>query len=494
MKPLPYLKKEPKPIFFVDGKPFLILGLQWDCNSCYSEVEMMPLFEEAVKLGCNTAVTPLYWESVEPEFGQYDFSSVDRRIEVCRKLGLKLVLLWFGGYKNAECCYAPSYIRDDHKTYPKVIRQDGSIQSKTLCPNWGSALERDCLAFKQLCKHLRETDEERTVILIQVENESGIIDTPRCYCSKCNELFAQQNWLKEYGSRSDEAFAAWSLARYIDQVALAGKEEYSIPMYINSALGGYPAQSPGRDYFSAGPIARWLPIWQQTASHIDFIAPDIYSPSYPAFNRLCSEFKVANNPLYIAETATDFYGRTERNVFYAIGFYGAIGFDPWAIDRSFPGWFDPPLVRRYDLHWSSRALDLRDSYIAIGSALSQVALSTGTQRLVTFVQEEGDRGFSFELGGYDWRVTYPIPNGSGRGMVIDEGKGKFIILGVNFMIQPFTPAPEVKSVPILRVERGHFEGDNWICHAKVTRETGRGEKPIRVEEGQALLVQLENNK
>jgi len=489
MKPLPQIVKSPKSQLLVDGEPFLILGLQWDCNSCYSEIEMMPLFEEAKKLGCNTAVTPLYWESIEPEFGQYDFTTVDRRIEVCRKLGLRLVLLWFGGYKNAECCYAPSYIRNDHKTYQKVIRPDGSIQDKTLCPNGEAALERDQLAFKQLCRHLREVDEERTVILIQVENETGIIDTPRCYCPKCNEIFAQQEWLKEYGTRADEAFAAWSLSRYVDRVALAGKEEYPLPLYVNAALGGYPAQRPGRDYFSGGPITRWLSIWQKFASNIDFISPDIYMSSYPVFNRICSEFKIEGNPLYIAETSTDLYGRTEKNVFYAIGLHGAIGFDPWAIDRSFPSWFDPPLVRRYDLHWAPRALDLRDSYIAIGSALKQVALAAGTPRLVTFVEEEGDRGDSFSLGGYEWRVIYPLIDG-GRGMLIDEGEGKFILLGTNFMIQPFTPAPDVEPVPVIKLERGHFEKDKWICHAKVTREVGRGEHPIRVEEGQAFIIQL----
>ena len=489
MKSLPKIVKTPKPLLIVDDEPFLILGLQWDCNSCYSEIEMIPLFEEAKKLGCNTAVTPLYWESVEPEFDRYDFSMVDKRLEICKNLGLKLVILWFGGYKNAECCYAPSYIRDDNKTYQKVMRLDGSLQDKTLCPNGEAALERDILAFKKLCKHLREVDEDHIVILIQVENEVGIIDVPRCYCPKCNEIFTKQEWLKEYEMRADEAFTAWSLARYVNKVALAGKEEYPLPMYVNSALGGYPAQRPGRDYFSGGPITRWLGIWHKFAPSIDFISPDIYTSSYPVFNRICSEFKVENNPLYIAETSTDLSGRTEKNVFYAVGFHGAIGFTPWAIDRSFPNWFDPPLVRRYDLHWAPRALALRDSYIAIGSALKQVALAAGTPKLITFVQEEGERGTTFELGGYEWRVMYPLIDG-GRGMLIDEGKGKFILLGVNFMIQPFTPAPEVNPVPILKVERGHFEGDKWISHAKVTREVGQGERPIRVEEGQTLILQL----
>jgi hypothetical protein len=489
MKPLPKIVKGPTPRFYVDGEPFLILGLQWDCNSCYSEVEMTPLFDEAAKLGCNTAATPLYWESVEPEFGRYDFSTVEVSLEACRKSGLRLVPLWFASYKNAGCYYAPSYIREDHKSYQKVVCRDGVLQEKTLCPNCLPALERDRMAFRRLFEHLRKIDEERTVILAQCENEAGILGADRCYCPRCNELFEKGDWTG-YGPRAGEAFAAWSIARYIDQVAAAAREEYDLPVYTNSALGGGPGQRPGVDYFSAGPVSRWLSIWQEAAPHLDLLAPDIYTPSYPVFDRICSEFKHGGNPLYIAETATDPYGRTERNVFYAIGMHGAIGYDPWAIDRSFPDWFSPPLVRRYDLKWSPRALALRDSYVAIGRALKQVASAVGTPQLRTFVQEEGDRGTSFELGGLDWKVAYPHIDGAGRGFVIERGGGEFLIVGVDFTIQPVRPAPDATPLIVDDVERGHFEGEAWVRHARVVQENARGQRPIRVEEGQVYRLRL----
>ncbi|MGI6166405.1 MAG: beta-galactosidase, partial [Limnochordia bacterium] len=115
MKPLPKLVKKPIPRFYVDGDPFLILGLQWDCNTCHTPIEMVPLFKEAARLGCNTAVTPLYWYSIEPEPGEYDFTTVDLRLQACREAGLRLILLWFASYKNAGCYYAPKDIREDNR-------------------------------------------------------------------------------------------------------------------------------------------------------------------------------------------------------------------------------------------------------------------------------------------------------------------------------------------------------------------------------------------
>ncbi|MHC4788718.1 MAG: DUF5597 domain-containing protein, partial [Planctomycetota bacterium] len=368
---------------------------------------------------------------------------------------------------------------------------DGSLQDQTLCPNEEAARERDMAAFRRVMAYLRENDEQRTVILMQVENESGIMGAARCHCPRCEERMAARDW-SAYGSGADEAFAAWSLASYLDAVAAAGKEEYPLPMYANAALGGGGGARPGLDYFSGGPMARWLDLWKEAAPHLDFLAPDIYGHSYPTFNRHCADFTQNGNPLFIAETSTCAGGRTEVNVFYAIGEYGAIGFDPWAIDRSFPDWWSPPLVRRHDLAWSDRTLALRDSYVAIGRALRQVASAAGTPELAYWVQEPGDRGgTSFHLGGADWRVRYPVHDGTARGMVIERGQGEFVVLGVCSTVHPVTPAPEGRPLKVLSVERGEFRGDQWVRHARLTREIPLGERPLKLEEGTVLRVRLD---
>ncbi|MDB5084608.1 MAG: hypothetical protein JWN30_1494 [Bacilli bacterium] len=493
MKHIPEIVRFPQPRLLVDGEPFLILGLQWDCNSCYTDLEMLALFKEAAHLGANTAVTPLYWELVEPAPGEFDFSKVDAQIQACRENGLRLIILWFAGYKNATCCYAPPYIRDDHTAFQKIVRADGTLQTRTLCPNGTSALERDQGAFQLLMHHLLEVDEEeRTVIMVQVENESGVIGgTDRCYCAVCNEKFGERDWEHRYGARAGEAFSAYSVARYVNTVAAAGKKVYPIPMYTNAWLGGGPAERPGLDYPSGGPVARWLPIWREAAPSLDLIAPDIYGPSYPTFNKTCGEFTVESNPLYIAECASDIRSKTERNVFYAIGIHAAIGFTPWAIDRTFPNWFDVPLVRRFDLAKGPGARPLHDSYTAIKRAMKQVAEAAGTDRIVTFVQETGDVRTAFHLDGVDFLVTYPDPDGTSRGMVITLGNREFLVLGCAYQIQLFRPAPDCTPLEVLFLERGYYEGEEWIRTAKVTRETANGEKPLKVEDATVLRVRIE---
>jgi hypothetical protein len=447
---------------------------------------MVPLFTEAAKLGCNTAVTPLYWQQVEPEPGRFDFSTIDLRLAACREAGLRLVLLWFAGYKNAECCYAPCDIREDHARYRKVHRADGSLQTTTLCPTGSVALERDCMAFRALMAYLAEHDsQQRTVIMVQPENESGIMGADRCYCTECTALYqGQRGHWDTYGDRAGEAFCAASVARYCNTVAAAGKSVYPLPMYANAWLGGGPATRPGFDYPSGGPVTRWLAVWQEYAPALDLLAPDIYIPSVRDFARVCVEFSAHGNPLYIAEAASGPQGRAERNAFYALGMHGAIGFDPWAIDRSYPDWFAPPFVRRHDLTWSEPALALRDSYVAIGRALRPLARAQGTDRLATFVQEEGEIGTAFQLGGIDFRISYEHPAHTARGMVIlEEDREHFLAIGTGFLIRPYSPAPEMRSLPLRSLERGHFVGDHWEATATVTRETARGDTVIRIEEG-----------
>ena len=113
----------------VDGRPFLILGLQWDCDSCFSRAEMNPLFAHAARMGANTAALPLYWREIEPEPGVYDFDMLDERLAQARANGLRLVLLWFATWKNACSFYAPDYIKQDPKTYR--LAQDAGSQPRS---------------------------------------------------------------------------------------------------------------------------------------------------------------------------------------------------------------------------------------------------------------------------------------------------------------------------------------------------------------------------
>ncbi len=173
----------PSPKLLVDGRPFLVLGLQWDCDSCASREEMNPLFDYAVALNANTAALPVYWSEIEPSEGRYDFELVDERIRQARDHNLRLVLLWFATWKNACSFYCPDYIRADHRTYPLALDLEGT-ESPSLCPLGEGTLARDRGALRALFEHLRAVDTDRRVIMFQVENEPGVITTARCHCPR----------------------------------------------------------------------------------------------------------------------------------------------------------------------------------------------------------------------------------------------------------------------------------------------------------------------
>ena len=94
---------------FVDEEPYVILGGEVHNSAAsgeaYMEEEVWPNVRD---LGMNTVVAPVYWECIEPKPGAFDFSTVDDLLRQARRENLRLVLLWFGLWKNAESMYVPT--------------------------------------------------------------------------------------------------------------------------------------------------------------------------------------------------------------------------------------------------------------------------------------------------------------------------------------------------------------------------------------------------
>ena len=115
------------------------------------------------------------------------------------------------------------------------------------------------VAFMVLMKHLKAADPQHTVIMVQVENESGTYGSVRDFGPRAEATFKANvpekllsamgkqpgTWGEVFGPDADEFFHAWSIASYINQVAAAGKAVYPLPMYVNVALRG-PDPSRGR--------------------------------------------------------------------------------------------------------------------------------------------------------------------------------------------------------------------------------------------------------
>ncbi|HEY64087.1 MAG TPA: DUF5597 domain-containing protein [Caldilineae bacterium] len=469
-KPLPQIVRvNGRPRLMVDGRPFLIFGLQWDCDSCFSAEEMTPLFSHAVHMGANTAVLPTYWREVEPEPGHYCFDVVDERIRQARAHGLRVILLWFATWKNACPFYTPDYIRNAPEKYPRAVDRHGEL-TVSLCPSSETTWQRDRDALVALMTHLREMDTERTVIMVQLENEPGILGSDRCYCPICTKRFKEDDWERRWGAHAAEAFSAASIAQYIDRLVAEAKAAYPLPMYINVWLAPVVGGIPGRDYPSGGAVPAMLKLFRQHLQHVDLVAPDIYSTGYRDFHRLCQTYGADGNPLYIAEHSSSPKGRAERNVFYAIGQYGAIGFDPWAIDSPFPERDAPPLVDPVGGEWGPQAYWLRDSYIAIGRAVEPIVEAQGTERLFTFVQEAAEQGTGWEASGCDVLISYHDQEGAARGMIIQQAPNEFLLIGVGFSARFRRPRPDGRPIPILSAEWGYFEGGRWVCLHPMRRE------------------------
>src|SRR5438034_891083 len=191
--------------------------------------------------------------------------------------------------------------------------------------NSSANLEADKTAFSALMRHLKTLDEnEHTILLVQVENESGIIGSSRDFSPELNKEFAGQvpadmlsaahkqqgTWSEVFRGDADELFQLYHQARYVNEIAAAGKAEFDIPVYINVWLSYPPAEAPERripipgiQYPSGGAVQRWVGLWRALAPSIKAIAPDIYGDDAGFVHDVLTAYHRPDNPLLVPEIA-----------------------------------------------------------------------------------------------------------------------------------------------------------------------------------------------
>ena len=200
MAHIPYLEGIGKlTTLYVDGKPFHARSGEIHNSSASSPEYMEKRVWPALRsMNMNCVVAPIYWECIEPEEGVFDFSLVDSLITQARRENMRLVLLWFGLWKNAASTYAPEWVRTDHKRFwyataagnkPLVFLNGTYI--RILSPLCAEAVAADAKAFAAVMRHLKEVDEQRTVITVQVENEMGIFGADRDYSPAADAAFTE---------------------------------------------------------------------------------------------------------------------------------------------------------------------------------------------------------------------------------------------------------------------------------------------------------------
>ncbi|HYC94462.1 MAG TPA: beta-galactosidase, partial [Sphingomicrobium sp.] len=173
------VSKDGRHALYVDGAPFLILGGQANNSSNYPA--MLPQVWPTIRaLHANTLEIPVAWEQVEPVEGQFDFSWLDTLIPQARENNVRLILLWFGTWKNTGPAYMPEWVKSDTKRFPRMKTKDGKTHYVP-SPHGRNTLEADKRAFVQLMRHIRKIDPQRTVIMVQPQNEVGSYGSNRDY-------------------------------------------------------------------------------------------------------------------------------------------------------------------------------------------------------------------------------------------------------------------------------------------------------------------------
>lgn len=481
---IPYLqKKGNKPQLIVNQKPFLLRGGELGNSSATSMESMEIIWQKLVDMNLNTVLTPVYWELLEPEEGKFEFQLVDDLILRARKENLKLVFLWFGSWKNSMSSHAPAWVKLNQKKYPRV-KDDKNKSHEIVTPFSENNLQADLNAFKKLINHIKEFDQkEQTVIMIQVENEIGMLPTARDYHPLANEAFKKEvpkellqyfqknkeklvpefleiwkkngfktsgNWEEIFGKglHTDEIFMAWYFSKFTNQIAKAGKEIYPIPMFVNAALNA-PEKKPGQ-YPSAGPLPHLMDVWKAAGNAIDFLAPDFYNPSFKQWNDL---FTRQGDPLFIPEHRFD--ETAPFKGLYAIGHYEAIGFSPFSIE-SVTDAKKEPLGKIYDL--VKQLTPTIEVYKGQGK-IDGILLDKGNN---TQIIKMGDYEFTFKhdytLNWSDGAKAEVWPMSSA--IIIEIAKDEFYIAGSGIVVT-FKSLKENLNAGILKTDQGKFENEVW---------------------------------
>jgi beta-galactosidase GanA len=343
-----------------------------------------------------------------------------------------------------------------------------------------STLQADKRAFVALMRHLKQIDSQRTVIMVQVENEAGTYEAVRDFSGAAQKLFAagvpdvlvkamhkqSGTWAQVFGKDADEFFHAWHVAHYIDQIVLAGKAEYSLPMYVNAALRDpFNYQDP-LTYSSGGPTWNVLDVWKAAAPHIDLIGPDIYNIAYDFCIKTLDQYARVDNALFIPEIGN----RAEyaRYFFAAIG-RGAIGFAPFGLD--YTGYSNFPLgaqkVDRELIELFSQSYQLVEPMMRELAALSYAGKIWGAAEPTDVHRQTIPLSHNFQA-----TVSYglpqfgnPVPAGNteprGGVLIAELATDEYLVTGYQARVD-FSNSIWGSRMLYARVEEGHYDHGKWI--------------------------------
>jgi hypothetical protein len=522
---IPHLQKQGTATqLMVDGKPFLMLAGELRNSSSSSSEFLKPIWPRLVAMHLNTVLSAVHWELIEPQEGKFDFSLVDSQIRDAHIYNLRLVFLWFGSWKNGVSSYIPAWVKTNQARFPRVQDKEGK-GIETLSTLSAANRDADARTFAALMRHIKRVDTQHTVVMIQVENEVGVLGDSRDRCEAANKAFegpvpkelldyigshkdqlhpqlrkaweaagskTSGTWEQVFGKAAytDEIFMAWNYASYVGRVAAAGKAEYPLPMYVNTWCSmPAPDRGPGT-YPSGGPEPQVGNIWKVGAPAIDIRSPDLYSPNLPVWVNWYRESYAPDDPLFIPETdgATGAY-----HVFYAVGQHDAMGFTPFAIDELGLAPPSPTATEPADL-------PIARSYATLTQLAPVILENQGKGKMAGVVVVEGEAPQKIALGDYVLEVSYPrnrrppapapapppapvSPERSGA-LFIALGPDEYLAAGSGPVSVTFSPnTPGAPTAGILSIDEGTYVDGRWVPGRRLNGdENGQG-KFLRIGGG-----------
>lgn len=467
----------------VDGRPFLLLGSQVNNSSNYPA--MMPKVWPMIDaLGGNTVEMPIAWEQIEPVEGRFDFTFLDLLLQQARQHDRRLVLLWFGTWKNTGNSYEPEWVKLDTRRFPRFIGRDGATRY-TASPHFRTTLEADKKAFVALMAHLKASDPQNTVIMVQVENETGIYGGTRDHSPTAERLFAGRapdrlvkalgkspgTWSEAFGKDADEFFNAWAISTYVNEIAEAGQKVKPLPMYVNAALSDpFKKQSP-ETYAAGGPTHDTIAVWKVGAPSIAIEAPDIYNSDEASYTRFLDLFQRPDNPLFVPETGN---AKPYARFFFSVVGRGGIGFSPFGLDET--GYVNFPLgAERVDPDTLAPFAANYRLFRQLERIWPALALQGKTWGASEPTDPKSNHRQQIDLGRWKATISYGRPQFGGKeptgnaepsgGVAIAEiAPNEYLVAGYHARIEFALTAPaKGEQVMMARVEEGHYDQkDRWI--------------------------------
>ena len=416
--------------------------------------------------------------------------------------------------------HAPSWVKKDQARFPR-IKDDKGASHEILTPFSENNLQADIKAYQALLKHIKETDgTDHTVIMIQTENEIGMLPVARDYSLLANERFAEnvpaelmqymernkENLVPEFseiwgkngfkdsgtweevfgtGLQTDEFFMAWYYAKFTNSVVEAGKAVYPLPMYVNAALNR-PQSKPGTGYPSGGPLPHLMDIWKAGGPSIDFLSPDFY---FPDLKHWCDLYTRQGNPLFIPEHRFD--NTVAAKAAYSIGHFESIGFAPFSVESSGNPQNEP----------------LGKMYNVLGQLTPIITAHQGQNKIEGVLFDKQNQENVFQLGNYEFTVRHSYTLGyennsrndtwdMAGAIFVQTGDNEFYVAGSGIVATFKNISNPSLNVGILKVDEGRFEnGKDWKVIRHLNGDQIHQGRHIRIflDDYSILRFELYNN-